>query len=203
MGQHAQSCHLLLRAQETTLSPNQDLSEQVIDAESKDERDDLVLAAQLLRIVCRKLELDAYMYLQKCVNSSFSVKAGGELKFVRELGQVLLTLRWRVSWWTLLGDGGAAPDAGKQRFEEHVNSLCRILYFYYCSMRRTKLPSFSSKDSLGGIWSNYADTSLSIYDDFPKVESIDGFEAWMKMGKDLIMKAGVAGKLAGIGLKAS
>lgn len=179
-----------------------DLPERKMDVENPDDRAHIILAAQLSRIVCRKLELDAYAHLQKTLNNISSMKPEDSVKFVRELGLILLTLRWRVSWWTLLGDGGTAPDIGKERFEYRVKELCRVLYFYYCSARN-KIPSWTERKSLEGVWSTYADTSLPIWDDFPTTESVEGFKAWMMKGQELIIKAGVAGKLARIGLKSA
>jgi len=172
--------------------------DRLMDVEDEEDRENIILAAQLSRIVCRMLEIDAYRQLQTTLNKFFSLKPEETIKFVRELGKILLTLRWRVSWWTVLG-GGGAPDAGKRQFEDRVNSLCRVLYFYYCSMR-SKIPSWCDKRDLDGIWSSYADTRSQIFDKFPEQDSIEGFEAWMRKGRELIEEAGVAHTLAGIGL---
>lgn len=101
---------------------------------------------------------------------------------------MLLTLRWRVSWWEMLGDGGVHPDEGKQRFETRVRSLCKVLYFYYCNLRK-KIPSWSNTGSLDGVWS-------PVFDDFPKVEPIEAFEEWMEKGKELIRLAGVQRRIS-------
>jgi hypothetical protein len=177
-----------------------DLPEQDMNVEDPAEREDIMLAAYLSRIICRKLEIDAYSLLQKTLNQMSSIEPESMVQFIRELGLVLLTLRWRVSWWTVLGDGGKVSDRGEERFVYRVNSLCRILYFYYCSLR-SKMSSWTDTKQLQGVWSNYADTSLPIYDDFPQENSIEGFHTWMEKGLDLISKARVADKLAGIGLK--
>lgn len=170
-----------------------------MDVELDEGREDIILAAQLARIICRKLEVDAYDHIQRLLNQWTNIEAGELVSKVRELGLLLLTLRWRVSWWTLLGDGGMAPDpVGKAAFENRVNTLCRQLYFYYCMLRR-KIPSWTASDDLNGVQSTYADTSNSVFDDFPGDESADGFENWMKTGRDLIVQAGVAKKLSGYG----
>lgn len=164
------------------------------------ERQHLLLAGQLSRIVCRKLEVEAYRHLQKLLNDASGPSSSEILPFVQNFGRILVTLRWRVSWWTLLGDGGKNPDAEKEAFEARVKDLCRILYFYYCRMR-SKIPSFHSLESLKGIYSSYADTSEEVFDDFPGSESIEGFERWMRNGELLIEKAGVVKKLDRIGLR--
>lgn len=150
----------------------------------------IMLAAQLSRIVCRKLEVAGYEELQRMLNNWSKEIIPDQAQFVRQLGQILLTLRWRVSWWELLGDGGTTEDIGKERFEDRVRRICRVLYFYYCNARK-KLPAFSDPQGLDGVWSSYADAS-TIYDDFPKVESIEAFTQWMERGKELIVEAGVA-----------
>jgi hypothetical protein len=153
------------------------------------------LAAQLSRIMCRKLEVDAYNQLQKAINTGFI--ADPEVVFLKKLGQILITLRWRLSWWMMLGGGGSAGDAGMEKFEYRVQQLSRVLYFYYCALKR-KLPSFTDLSGLRGVSSQYADTTTKVWDEFPRVETIEGFHAWMAYGKVLIEKAGVKGKISRI-----
>ena len=182
---------------------NATLAETAMDVEDATDRQAIVMAAQLSRIVCRKLEVEAYCHLQRVLNQWSSLEPNEVVKFVRELGLVLLTLRWRVSWWTLLGDGGTTPDPkGKEAYAFRVNRLCRVLYFYYCMMRR-KLPNWCSKEEFLGKESVYPDTSVPVFEYFPMEESIEGFDAWMLQGLQLIENAGVEGKLAGIGLRNS
>lgn len=170
-----------------------------MDVEDEHDREVIIIAAQLSRVVCRKLDVEAYAHLQRALNEWTSMPSEEMLKFARELGLVLLTLRWRVSWWELLGHGGHDPDPkGREAFAYRVNRLCRVLYFYCCMIRR-KLPAFSKQ--LHGVWSTYPDTSLPVFESFPFDESIDGFARWMLEGKNLIVSAGVEGKLAGMGLR--
>lgn len=166
-----------------------------MNVETEHGRIDIMLAAQLSRIVCRKLEVAGYAALQKLLNGWHDQPADQQAIALQQIGHILLTLRWRVSWWELLGDGGRQEqvDIVKQRFEDRVTRLCRVLYFYYCNIRK-KLPSFSDTKGLEGIWSRYADAGL-VYDDFPKIESLSGFQEWMSRGKELIVEAGVAGNL--------
>jgi hypothetical protein len=154
------------------------------------DRETLILAGQLSRIMCRNLEVEAYGHLQSVLNSQ-SFPGENVVPFLENLGRILSSLRWRVSWWTLLGSGGSQEmDIGKQRFQDRVNQLCRILYFYYFSMLR-QIPSFTDKTNLRGVMSSYADTSMAIFDDFPLEESVPGFESWMKRGQQLIYQAGI------------
>src|ERR1700753_3282287 len=90
-------------------SPSPSPSERDMNVEDESDRKAIIMAAQLSRIVCRKMEVDAYTLLQKTLNQWPTLDSHGLSKFLRELGSVLLTLRWRVSWWTLLGDVGLKP----------------------------------------------------------------------------------------------
>ncbi|ODH53769.1 hypothetical protein GX48_00187 [Paracoccidioides brasiliensis] len=157
---------------------------------------DILLAAQLSRIICRKLEVDGFRALQNALNKNKwdSIPYDAFTEFVAQLGQILLTLRWRVSWWELLGDGGTTPDANKERYEDRVRRLCQVLYFYYTSVK-LKLPAWTTPTGLDGIWSTYADATR-IWDDFPSAASIDGFNAWMARGKELIQEAGVQSRIS-------
>lgn len=173
-----------------------DTTEQPMDVLNPEHQAEILLAAQLSRIFCRKLEVDGYRALQNTLNKNKWDEVSYEnfLKFLTQLGQIMLTLRWRVSWWELLGDGGAKPDAAKERYEERVRSLCKILYFYYTSVK-LKLPAWRTPDNLDGMWSNYADAT-SIWDDFPAIATVEGFEAWMARGKQLIREADVKARVS-------
>lgn len=171
-----------------------------LDPENAQHLEDIYLAAQLSRIMCRKLEIDAYSHLQHVLNNWHTIAQDVLLKFVHQLGLILLNLRFRVSGWSILG-GGGSDDAGKQKFEERVTTLCRILYFYYCSIRSKLVYSAASQDQLQGVYGKHIDTSFEIFDDFPGIASIEGFHAWMQRGRELVVCAGVADKLASLGLQ--
>ncbi|KLJ12586.1 hypothetical protein EMPG_12372 [Blastomyces silverae] len=173
-----------------------DQADRPMDVHDPEDCVDILLAAQLSRIFCRKLEVDGYRALQNALNKNKwdSVPYDTFIKFVSQLGQILLTLRWRVSWWELLGDGGTTPDANKERYEDRVRRLCQVLYFYYSSVK-LKLPAWRAPTELNGVWSTYADAT-SIWDDFPSDPSIDGFNLWMARGKELIREAGVQNRIS-------
>lgn len=167
-----------------------------MDVQNPEDRTDILLAAQLSRIFCRKLEVDGYRALQNALNKNKwdDVPHDSFIRFVTQLGLILLSLRWRVSWWELLGDGGLNPDVNKERYEERVRRLCQVLYFYYTSVK-LKLPSWIAPKGLDGVWSTYADAS-QVWDDFPSAATIEGFHEWMGRGKELIKKAGVQDRIS-------
>ncbi|TIC98836.1 hypothetical protein CH35J_006202 [Colletotrichum higginsianum] len=175
--------------------------ERPINVEDPDDADDLILAAQLSRIVCRKLEVKAYHHLQCLLYDWGTMEDGRVLTFLQSLGRILLTLRWRLSWWAavpsiVVGDGthgSKSDDANQQRVESRVRSLCWILYFYYCAVRR-RLP-VSDNEMLAGVYTEYPGAEKVVWDDFPGDESIKGFEAWIERGRELINEAGVLDRL--------
>lgn len=166
-----------------------------MDVENDEDKMEIVIAAQLSRIICRALEVAAYRFLQRELNNLAKKTNEDAEKFVQELGQILLTLRWRISWWQILGDGSKVRDASTERYIDRVNSLTRVLYFYYCNAKK-KLPPWTNPQSLKGVRSIYADTELAVFDDFPCHDSIDGFDDWMQHGQELIHQAGVQQRLS-------
>ncbi|OLN97217.1 hypothetical protein CCHL11_02059 [Colletotrichum chlorophyti] len=178
--------------------------EKLVDVEDPAQADNLVLAAQLSRIICRKLEVKAYAHLQRILHESGSMKDDDILPFLQRLGRILLTLRWRLSWWAVVlgpSSAGNNDNAGQRQFEHRVQSLCYVLYFYYCCVRR-RLPAWNNVKALSGITSRYADTECEVWDDFPGPESTDGFAAWIQRGKELVVRAGVLRRLESMGLPA-
>lgn len=184
------------RASYDIVSLTEGVPSRPMDVENPEDKEEILIAAQLSRIVCRALEVAAFKYLQKELNNltKGSKSNDGAEKFVRELGQLLLTLRWRISWWELLGDGSAIRDDSRDRYVDRVRSLTRVLYFYYCNAKK-KLPSWMDPQSLKGVQSCYADAE-PIFDDFPHTDSIDGFHDWMMHGQELITEAGVQRRLS-------
>lgn len=168
-----------------------------MDVSNNQDRKDILLAAQLSRIFCRLLEVEGFRKLERdFYNIKWKrISLDAHLRFLEELGYILLSLRWRVSWWKRLGDGGKQPDPGQQHYVDRVELLCRILYVYYTSVL-TKLPAWSTTDNLKGKWSRYADTEREIWDDFPENPSEAGFQRWMDHGRELIEEAGTPTRVA-------
>jgi hypothetical protein len=166
-------------------------NDKLMDVSSDQDRRDILLAAQLSRIFCRLLEVEGFRKLERdFYNIKWKrISLDAHLRFLEELGNILLSLRWRVSWWKRLGDGGKEPDPSQQHYIDRVELLCRILYVYYTSVL-TKLPAWSTTDNLKGKVSRYADTEQEIWDNFPEDPSEDGFQRWMAQGQELIEKAG-------------
>lgn len=164
------------------------LPERDLDPEDPSDREEILVAAQLSRIVCRKLEIDGYSALQKEISGMRpSNSLLSRTNAVRNLGKILLSLRWRMSWWKTLGDGSAVQDPFRERFIDRVELLSRGLYFYYFTVLK-RIDSWGDTSGLKGEMSSYPDAE-SVFDDFPKIASIEGFEAWLARGIDLIKEA--------------
>ncbi|CAG7974462.1 unnamed protein product [Penicillium salamii] len=173
-----------------------DSPERTMDINNPSDRREILLAAQLSRIFCRMLEVEGFRKLERDFYNIKWKQISHEthLRFLNELGHILLTLRWRVSWWKRLGDGGKSPDPTQQHYIDRVELLCRILYVYYTCVQ-AKLPSWSAAEVPKGKWSTYAD-SETVWDDFPSDSSDGGFQGWMDRGQDLIEAAGVPGRVS-------
>ncbi|PYH43283.1 uncharacterized protein BP01DRAFT_393623 [Aspergillus saccharolyticus JOP 1030-1] len=165
--------------------------ERQMDIDNPEDRREILLAAQLSRIICRMLEVEGFRKLERdFYNIKWKqISQDTHLRFLNELGHILLTLRWRMSWWKQLGDGGREPDPSKQHYVDRVHLLCRILYVYYtCVM--AKLPSWSASEVPKGTWSTYADSENAVWDDFPSDPTDDGFARWVERGQELIEQSG-------------
>jgi hypothetical protein len=160
------------------LNPDDDLHQQFIFA-----------AGKMARIISRKLELEAYSELQHRI-----LDFGRDSDLCLAVGQLALSLRWRISWWSLLGPT-ELPDDGKQALAESLRSqtqtvteLCEILYFHFCLLRR-RLSQFDLSSFPQSVIIRHDDTQGSITEYFPIEESKDGFSRWMETGCEVIREA--------------
>ncbi|KAJ5897477.1 hypothetical protein N7504_007765 [Penicillium tannophilum] len=185
------------RAKYTIVPLDANGQERDMDINNPDDQRDILLAAQLSRIVCRMLEVEGFRKLERDFYNIKWKQISHEthIRFLGELGHILLSLRWRCSWWKRLGDGGQSPDPSQQHYVDRVELLCRILYVYYTCVL-AKLPSWSTTEVPKGIWSSYADSENAVWDDFPHDPTDQGFLNWMNHGQDLIEQAGVPNKVS-------
>jgi len=165
------------------------ISSRPMDIDNEEDKSDLGLAVHLCRIVLRALEVTAFRTLQKEVNdlpkNRFSNKDVESL--AQNLMKILFSLRWRISFWMVLGVGPNIQDDSKGRYTERVSMLTQTLYFWYFVVRK-RLPPLGAA-APKGIWNSYADAAQPIFDDYPNDESIDGFHTWMAHGHGSIHRA--------------
>jgi hypothetical protein len=159
-----------------------------MDIEDPAQEEDIFLAAQLSRIVCRVLETRAFDRLEKALNEPRTFKKPREAKeLVFQLGRVLLQFRWRIAWWELSGDAGVNGPISKQRYIYRLEELTKVLYFYYCSAKG-KLPPDVAAHGLEGTQS-FHPGAAPFFDNFPHANTIEGYKTWMRQGKALVCRA--------------
>jgi hypothetical protein len=160
-----------------------------LDPEDESDRQEIMIAAQMSRIICRKLELDGFKALQSQINGMRTHNSTYEYRrqMVLHLGRILVSLRWRMSWWQLLGDGSNSGDVFRDRFVERVEHLTKVLYFYYFALR-SRIGDHVDLSTLEGEMSSYPD-AMPVFDGFPTIQSIQGFEEWLERGKALVKEA--------------
>ncbi|CRK31197.1 hypothetical protein BN1708_005386, partial [Verticillium longisporum] len=183
------------------------LSGRNIDPEAAHEEKYLVCAAHLARIIARKVEVEAYTHLQTRCHNANQLSDADLNRLLQNIGLLLVSLRWRHTWWGMLGDGTIQCEPYRGEYEVRVRELCEGLYFWFCSLRR-RLPSSPAdgSDKLSGVRSHYADTRNSVWDAFPgrDHESREGFNAWLDHGRALVIQAGAATTVhAGLGASLS
>ena len=161
-----------------------------LDVEDQQGRSTIVFAVQLSRIILRALEIEAFEALQKSVNELIKGgKSDTDIEIlIGQLGQILISLRWRISWWAVVGD---SPN---ERFTSRVTKLAHILYCYY--FVAGKKMSSSSDQLPSKIRSAYADVQ-PLYEDLPQSDSLDGFHAWMQKGQAVVQVAKLHRNIAG------
>ncbi|TFB01033.1 hypothetical protein CCMA1212_007416 [Trichoderma ghanense] len=162
---------------ETLLSPGDAYHRQVI-----------IVAAQLSRIIGRKLELQFYDYLKKVLgNPSICTK------LVLDVGRTLMSLRRRLVQWEQTRAAAslcASPEPALHAHEDdtgssapsnrvsRIKSLCQILYVYFCYMRRRLSPDEQEGMRTMLVW--YPDRVQAVKETFPQYESLEGFEDWLQ-----------------------
>ncbi len=171
------------------LLPLNGTSSRPMDVDDKADESAIRLAVHLCRIVLRALEVNAFKTLQKEVNdlpkNKFSNAAIESL--AQNLVKILFSLRWRISWWAVVGVSSNIKDDVKGRYTERVSMLTQTLYFWYFVVIKRLSPRVGSVPK--GIWNLYADAAHAVLEEYPEDESIDGFHAWMALGRKSIHRA--------------
>jgi len=66
-----------------------------LDIENPAHETEIIIVAQLARIICRVVEVQAYKKLQKLLNDQRSLEALDQSEnFLAHLGRILLMMRW-------------------------------------------------------------------------------------------------------------
>ncbi|KAL9018125.1 MAG: hypothetical protein Q9185_004591 [Variospora sp. 1 TL-2023] len=163
-----------------------------LDPEDEDDSNTILMASQLVRIVFRAVELSAFSWLQKEVNSLAQGQKvdRGIAALMQQLGRTALNLRWGICWVEREEVPPDGSDGPRNAYLDRVKTLCQTLYVYYAIARR-KLPAWAAHDVLTEktVRSEYGD-ARPIDETLPHDESSEGFERWLQSGHDTIREAG-------------
>ncbi|KAH0495887.1 hypothetical protein TgHK011_009413 [Trichoderma gracile] len=148
----------------------------------------IIVAAQLSRIIGRKLELQFYDHLKKVLGNPNICS-----KLVLDVGRTLMSLRRRLGQWeeacaAASVCGMPEPALGMHQDDtsssapgnrvSRIKSLCQVLYVYFCYMRRRLPPDEQEGMRTMRVW--HPDRAQAVEESFPQYESIEGFEDWLQ-----------------------
>lgn len=178
-----------------SLSPNPDYpykspnNETVLYQDNHIHRKVIIIAAQLSRIIGRKLELQFYDNLKKALANPVISS-----KLVLDVGRTLMSLRRRLALWTqrrasmpfptqfegemYVDRDSAYGSSALGNPVERIKTLCQTLYVYFCYMRR-RLPEGEQK-LIRTITTWYPESRQYVKENFPQYESIPGFQEWLE-----------------------
>lgn len=166
-----------------------------LDPNNAQHTEDIVVAAQLYRIIGRQLELQFYDHLKKALGSPSICH-----DVVIEVGRAIISLRRRLAPWTRHwnknqtwdnvpfppeiepytdednDDGYSLQDSSI--VADRVRNLCLVLYVYFCYMKR-RLPVEEQND-LHTMEVRDPDNDQMVEEHLPQYESIRGFEDWLQ-----------------------
>ena len=163
----------------------------LFDIENAYERQIIETVTQVCRIILRALETAAFRILQKDLNDvnrapktiSAEQRAIEIEKILLRVGRLLGTLRWRIASWQLSTVGDTSTDV-----IDRVIKLTRILYFWFF-IARGRLDSKRVQALPPGV-ENLCARGIPIFDEFPEVDSPEGFNAWLSRGQQLVHNTG-------------
>ncbi|KAL7818615.1 hypothetical protein V8C26DRAFT_49047 [Trichoderma gracile] len=148
----------------------------------------IIVAAQLSRIIGRKLELQFYDHLKKVLGNPNICS-----KLVLDVGRTLMSLRRRLGQWEEACAAASVCGTPEPALRMHqddtsssapgnrvsrIKSLCQVLYVYFCYMRRRLPPDEQEGMRTMRVW--HPDRAQAVEESFPQYESIEGFEDWLQ-----------------------
>lgn len=164
-----------------TLDPGQALPGRLLDIQDHAEKSTILVMANINRIICRAVEIAAFASLQDMLNDllikASNIETDELYRLVNNLGEILCLLRWRLSWWEFVGDNKQDLSLSTSDYATRILSLSQTLYFYFF-IARTRLASLQAAPTPAGATNLYSDNGLPSYEEFPTVESSDGFRLW-------------------------
>ncbi|KAK4692592.1 hypothetical protein P7C71_g4645, partial [Lecanoromycetidae sp. Uapishka_2] len=168
------------------LSLNSENPARPLDVEKAKDREFILFAIELSRIVLRALELQLFQTLQKELNElPKSTKSDVDITtLLKQLGGLLISLRWRMSWWAASGDCSTHPDHSTAKpFLERATNLAHVLYCYFFVVKKKSWSGSHSTQQT--VLSSHPDAN-PVEEDLPEDDTLQGFHEWLSHGHDLI-----------------
>ena len=178
------------------LPPNTIQPARMLNVESGNEREIILFAISLSRIILRALELQLFQALQKELNElpKGSQSDADVALLLRQIGQILISLRWRMSWWTTFGACSEHEAHSGDLFIERATDLAQVLYSYFFLIKKKSWSGANNTPQ--SVLSNYPDAD-PIEESLPEDDTVEGFHKWLGQGLGLIRAARVQQHLAG------
>ena len=148
------------------------------------------LLVQLCRVVLRALEVLTLRNMQSRLNDMNRGNRSEEenMSLAYEVAQLLGSLRWRLAWWQKI----ETPFSNLES-THRTTALTEILYFWYFAALR-ELSEESLETLPRSQTSTYADIG-EVEDEFPTIESHDGFRIWLLRAHQMIHESQIRGDL--------
>jgi len=129
------------------------------------------VASTLKAILCNVIERHYYDKLQRSLNKVLPCRSPAKAKkLCFRLGRALLQLRWRIK----------VAESGHVKYEDaaSISQLCMVMYFHYCALKM-RLPSHVTPETLDNV-QDYGTVWGESRGYYPRENSIEGWEAWVK-----------------------
>lgn len=171
-----------------------------LDPDNPVQKKVIISAAQVSRIITRKVEKLGFQHLQKIIPGDKwkpSSARPPNINLTRTLGLVALSLRFRYHVW-------ARHDVPKittpmallahSNCVEAVRWVCRSMYANHCWLQKyvvPELPASTSTPSTEFNVSLYAGSSNFVTELMSRGELHDGFLEWWEEGQSIVRQAGM------------
>jgi len=182
--------------------------EEDIDVDNVQDCQNLIDVAILFHIFVRRLELVACATLEKQLFDAYKPLSTYAQRLFEQLGRILLTLRWRVSYYKVFGQPASSKnvqwtemqpeDQESLFFEKRLEMVTESLYHFFFFLEKRPKKDVDRAAAVGGERRKYEDTMMEVVDEFPTEEN--GFERWMEKGKALITLSDAASREMQLGL---
>ncbi|KAL2204932.1 hypothetical protein CC79DRAFT_924394 [Sarocladium strictum] len=176
------------------------LSTQQLNPDNLLEKKIIISAAQVSRIITRKVEKLGFQHLQKIIPGDKWKPSSANppnINLTRTLGLVALSLRLRYHVWARHGVPKITTpmtSLAHSNCVEAVRWVCRSMYSNHCWLQRwvvPELPASAATPSTEVSISLYAGSSNFVTELMSRGEHHDGFLEWWEEGQSIVRQAGM------------